>query len=332
MEHVLLFVEKHGNAVVFAVVFLDQLGMPIPTIPILLAFGALAGSGGLDPLASLAVATVACLCADFAWFQLGRWKGTRVLGWLCRIALEPDSCISSTRELFARHGVKSLLVAKFVPGFDTVAPPLAGLLGVRVPTFLLWSTGGALLWLLAFGGLGFVFSDSLDALARAADRMGGTLTLVVLALTAAYVGWKYLGRRQLLRRLRMERISADELHALLEAGRTPVVVVDARSPAAIDEQPFVIPGAVHLTLAEVEARPPDVAREREIVVYCSCPNEVSSARVALKLKRLGYARVRPLEGGIEAWRARKFEIVARAETEENGQPLVAPPPAVARDG
>lgn len=330
MEQVLAFVGKHGNAVVFAVVFLDQLGLPIPTLPILLAFGALAGSGTLDPLTSLAVATVACLCADFAWFQLGRWKGTRVLSWLCRVSLEPDTCVSNTRELFARHGVKSLLVAKFVPGFDTVAPPLAGLLGVRTPRFLLWSTGGALLWLLAYGGLGYVFSDSLESLAQAADRLGGTLAVLVAVLTAAYLGWKYAGRRQLLRKLRMERITPDELHALIEAGRRPVIV-DARTQAAIDEQPFVIEGALHVTLEEIEARPPELPREQEIVVYCSCPNEVSSARVALKLKRIGFARVRPLEGGIEAWSARRFAVVPTPESVDAGRPLDVPPPVTARD-
>jgi membrane protein DedA with SNARE-associated domain/rhodanese-related sulfurtransferase len=313
VEQALAFVEKHGNAVVFVVVFLDQLGMPIPTVPILLAFGALAGAGTLDPLTSLGVATVGCLCADVIWFQLGRWKGAGVLGWLCRISLEPDTCISKTRDLFARHGVKSLLVAKFVPGFDTVAPPIAGLVGVRMPTFLLWSTGGALTWLVAYGGLGFVFSDSLEALAEVADRMGGAFALLIAILTAAYLAQKYFARQRVLRDLRMEQISPDELHDMIVAGRSPVIV-DARSQAAIDEQPYFIEGALHVTLEDVETRPPEIPRTQEIVVYCSCPNEVSSARVALKLKRIGYTRVRPLTGGIEAWSARKFEVVLRSQT------------------
>jgi membrane protein DedA with SNARE-associated domain/rhodanese-related sulfurtransferase len=308
VDQALAFVEKYGNAVVFVVVFLDQLGFPIPTIPILLAFGALAGTGKLDPLASLAVATVACLCADFAWFQLGRWKGTRVLSGLCRISLEPDTCVSKTRDLFARHGVKSLLVAKFVPGFDTVAPPLAGLLGVSIPTFLLWSTGGALLWLLAFGGLGYVFSGSLEALAETADQLGGTLGFLVAILVAAYIGRKWFARQRVLKSLRMDRITPEELHEMIETGRRPVIV-DARTKAAIDEQPFVIEGALHITLEEVDARQHAIPREQEIVVYCSCPNELSSARVALKLKRIGYSRVRPLIGGIDAWRTRKFSVV-----------------------
>jgi membrane protein DedA with SNARE-associated domain/rhodanese-related sulfurtransferase len=329
VEQVLAFVEKYGSAVVFVVIFLDQLGFPIPTIPILLAFGALAGSGRLDPLLSLAVATVACLCADFAWFQLGRWKGTRVLSGLCRISLEPDTCVSKTRDLFARHGVKSLLVAKFVPGFDTVAPPLAGLLGVRVPTFLLWSTGGALIWLLAYAGLGYVFSDSLAALAEVADQLGSTLGILLLVLTAVYLGRKYYARQRLLRNLRMERITPEELHALIQAGRRPVIV-DARTQEAIDEQPIAIQGSLHITLEEIDARSPDLPREQEIVVYCSCPNEVSSARLALKLKRIGFPKVRPLAGGIEAWSARKFEVVPTTTSAERVRRRDAPAAVQAR--
>jgi membrane protein DedA with SNARE-associated domain/rhodanese-related sulfurtransferase len=330
VEQALAFVEKYGSAVVFVVIFLDQLGFPVPTIPILLGFGALAGSGRIDPLQSLVVGTIACLCADFAWFELGRWKGTRVLNGLCRISLEPDTCVSKTRDLFARHGVKSLLVAKFVPGFDTVAPPLAGLLGVRIPTFLLWSTGGALLWLLAFAGLGYVFSDSLEALAEAADRLGGTLAVLVAVLTVIYIGRKVYARQRLLHDLRMERITPDELHALIVAGRRPLIV-DARTQAAIDEEPFVIEGSLHITLEEIEARLHDLPHEQEIVVYCSCPNEVSSARVALKLKRIGYRRVRPLVGGIGAWRTRDFGVVPFASRGENRREAHALAPVSAQD-
>lgn len=310
MDRALHFVEQYGGSVVFVLVFLDQLGLPIPTVPILLAFGALAGAGRIDPATSMALAIVACLCADLLWYQLGRWKGSRVLGWLCRIALEPDSCVSKTRDLFARHGVKSLLVAKFVPGFDTVAPPLAGMLGVRLLPFLLWSGGGALLWLLAFGGLGFAFSGRIEVLAESAERLGSTLVLILAGLAAAYLGWKWAARQRVLRSLRMARITPAELHAMMVAGTRPVIV-DARSPSALDALPFVIEGTLSMSVEELDARHAEIPREREVVVYCSCPNEVSSARVALKLRRFGIAHVRPLTGGIEAWRELGLPLVPR---------------------
>jgi membrane protein DedA with SNARE-associated domain len=268
MEHVLDIVERHGGSVIFVIVFLDQLGLPIPTVPILLALGALAGSGKLDPVSGLFLAMAACLCADFIWFQLGRWKGTRVLGYLCRIALEPDTCVSKTRDLFARHGVKSLLVAKFVPGFDTVAPPLAGILGVGVVSFVLWSAGGALIWLGTFGGLGFLFSDSLEELAGASDRFSSIVIAVIVGLTAGYVAWKYLARRRVLRSIRMARITPEELHQMILSGQDPVII-DVRSQSALDTPPFIIQGARLIAFEEIDARHVEIPREREIIVYCA---------------------------------------------------------------
>lgn len=268
VEQALNLVERFGGSVVFLVVFIDQLGLPIPSVPILLAFGALAGSGRIDPVVGLGAATLASLCADCVWFQLGRWRGSRVLGWLCRIALEPDSCVSKTRDLFARHGVKSLLVAKFVPGFDTVAPPLAGLLGIRVLPFLCWSGAGALLWLLAFGGLGFLFSDSLEALASAADRLGGLLVVLLVGLVAAYLAWKSYARQRLLRELRLARITPAELHEMIVSG-SPPIIIDARNQSALDVLPFVIEGAQLMTFEELDARQQEIPREREVVVYCT---------------------------------------------------------------
>jgi membrane protein DedA with SNARE-associated domain len=268
MEQVLDFVERHGAAVVFLVVFFDQLGLPIPTVPLLLAFGALAGSGRIDTVSSLLLAAVASLCADFLWFQLGRRQGTRVLGFLCRAALEPDTCVSKTHDIFARHGVKSLLVAKFIPGFDTVAPPLAGMLGVGAGRFLLWSSAGALLWLVAFGGLGYLFSDRIEELASAADQLGSTLALAVAGLVVLYLAWKYLDRQRVLRGIRTARITPDDLYQMILSGSEPVIL-DARSASDLQALPFVIQGAQILTLEDLDAADLEIPREREIIVYCS---------------------------------------------------------------
>jgi membrane protein DedA with SNARE-associated domain/rhodanese-related sulfurtransferase len=311
MDQILTFFELHGAPVIFVIVFLDQLGLPIPTVPILLMFGALAGTGRVEPLTGLLVAVAGSLCADLVWFQLGRWKGTRVLSLLCRISLEPDTCVSKTQALFARHGVKSLLVAKFVPGYDTVAPPLAGLLGVGVKSFILWSAGGALLWLTAYGGLGYLLSDRIAELAARAEGMGNTLGLVVVALFGGYLAWKVVQRQRVLREIRMARVTPEQLHEMIVDGRDPVLV-DARSSAALDILPFVIPGARLITLEEIDARHAEIPRDRDVIVYCSCPNELSSARMALKLQRLGIQRVRPLLGGIEVWHARRFPVVPRS--------------------
>ena len=268
MEQVLDFIGRYGAPVVFAVVFLDQLGLPIPTVPILLALGALAGNGRIDPLGGLLLAVSGSLCADLVWFRLGRWKGARALGLLCKIALEPDTCVNKTRDLFAKHGVKSLLVAKFVPGFDTVAPPLAGMLGVGVARFLLWSAAGAVVWIGTFGGLGYLFSERLEELAGSADRLGGQLVSATIGLVAIYVAWKYVARQRVLRSIRTARVTPEELHAMIERGQEPVIV-DARTHAALEAFPFVIEGARFLTLEELDARHAEIPRGKDVVVYCA---------------------------------------------------------------
>ena len=268
MDETLDIIGKHGQSVIFLLVFLDQLGLPLPTGPLLFALGALAGSDRLEPVSALLVAMLASVCADYVWYRLGRWKGATILGWLCRAALEPDSCVSRTHQLFTRYGVKSLLVAKLVPGFDTVAPPIAGMTGVRAVPFLLWSGAGALVWLLAFGGLGFAFSDRLEDLAGTANRFGGTVLLVLAGLTVVYVAWKIFRRQRLLRSLRTARITVDELHQLILAGRDPFIV-DVRSDAALELQPFVIQGARRLRIEEVDAWQAQVPRDRDVIVYCT---------------------------------------------------------------
>ena len=307
-EQALDFVGRFGAPVVFLVVFIDQLGVPLPSPPMLLAFGALAGAGRIDPVLGLLAAVCGSLIADVAWFQLGRRKGSRVLGWMCRLSLEPDSCVSRTRDVVARHGARALLVAKFIPGLDTVGPPLAGMLGIGVPSFLSWSAAGALLWTATYGGLGYAFSHDIESVLEAADRFGGALLLVVVGLIVAYFGWKLWARHRVLYTLRMARITPRELHELIANGTQPVII-DARNRAAVAALPVVIEGALSVTLDQVEARQGEIAREREVVVYCSCPNEVSAAQVALKLKRFGIHHVRPLAGGIEAWQSEDLPVV-----------------------
>lgn len=268
MDQVLRIVESHGIAIVFAYVFLRQIGLPIPGAPALLMFGALAGAGRVNTAASLAAAVAGSVAADVVWFQVGRRRGANVLAFLCKVSLEPDSCVSSTQNLFARHGAKSLLVAKFVPGFDTVAPPIAGMLGIPLARFAAWTTGGALLWLLPFGGLGYLFSDRIAEVAAVIDRWGAAVGWVALGLFGAYLAWKFAQRRRVLRLIRMARITPEDLHGMIVEGHRPVVL-DARSGAALDILPVVIPGALLIRFEEIEARHAEIPRGMDVVVYCS---------------------------------------------------------------
>jgi membrane protein DedA with SNARE-associated domain len=268
MEQILDFVVQHGVLVIFVVVFLDQMGLPIPTAPVLLGLGALAGAGRIDPLVALGVGTLGSVCADLVWFELGRWKGRPTLAFICRVALEPDTCVSKTQGLLARYGLKSLLVAKFVPGFDTVAPALAAIDGVKVWRFALWTAGGAVIWLGVFGGLGYAFSGSIERVVRQAEGLGSALGVAVVLFFAGFVGWKYVQRRRVIRGVQMARIAPEELHEKIVKGEKPAIV-DVRGEAGLRSLPFVIPGALFITLEELERRAAEIPRDRDVVFYCT---------------------------------------------------------------
>jgi membrane protein DedA with SNARE-associated domain/rhodanese-related sulfurtransferase len=248
---------------------------------------------------------LACLFADVLWFYLGRYRGRNVLSLLCRISLEPDSCIRRTQNVFTKYGLKGVVVSKFVPGFSTVAPPLAGMSGISLGRFMVFDAMGSLLYAGSYILLGYFFSHQIEQIAAAFASVGGSALELLAGLVVVYVAFKFWQRQRILRELRMARITTEELRQKLDAGED-VFVLDLRTSAALKEDPTVIQGAVHLSLEEIKTRYNEIPRERDIVLYCACPNEVSSASAALLLKRKGFTRVRPLLGGIDAWRDQKF--------------------------
>lgn len=262
------FLVRHGYSLVFASVLAEQLGLPLPAIPVLLAAGALAGSGKLSLWLILALAMAAALMGDVIWYEIGRRRGAKVLNLLCRISLEPDSCVRRTETAFAKHGSRSLLVAKFVPGLSTAAPPLAGVFQMRFSRFLLFDSAGTLLWASLFIGFGFLFSQQIEGIAARAAELGGWLFMLLAAGLAAFLGWKYLQRRRFLYDLRTARITPEELRAKLDGGEA-VVIVDLRHSLDLDADPFAIPGAQHLLMEEFEERHHVLPRDREIVLYCT---------------------------------------------------------------
>jgi membrane protein DedA with SNARE-associated domain/rhodanese-related sulfurtransferase len=304
------FLFRHGAAFLCAAVFVEQIGFPIPAVPWLLAAGALAASGRMNGFTALIAAVFGAMLADFIWFCLGRAYGNRVLGLLCRISLEPDSCVRRTQNLFTRYGMRAVAIAKFVPGLSTLVPPLAGNSGVSMPRFLFFDALGSLLYGGGFILLGVLFSHQLDRVLGALASLGGRALGLVAGLVVLYIAYKYYQRQRLLSELRMARITVDELNQMQEAGQKPIVL-DLRSPEEVQENPAMIRGARHTNIAEVELREREIPRDRDIILYCSCPNEITSARLALLLRRKGITRVRPLLGGIDAWRDRNYPTEPR---------------------
>ncbi len=304
------FLAEYGLPLVFGAVFVEQVGLPLPALPWLLAAGALSTAGKFNLPLGLAATVAACLLADVIWFYLGRYRGNQVLGLLCRISLEPDSCVRRTQNVFTKYGLRGVLVAKFVPGMSTVAPPLAGMSKISVEQFLLVDGVGSLLYGGCLLGLGYVFNRQIEQIGAAFARIGGSALGLIIAVAVIFIAYRYWQRQRLLHELRMARITAVELRKMLDAGEAPLIF-DLRSSAAVEEDPVLIRGAVHLSMENIEARLSEFPRDREIVVYCSCPNEESSARLALRLQRKGFSRVRPLLGGIDAWREQSYPLQER---------------------
>lgn len=299
-QQIIALVAEFGVLLVFLNVLLTQLGAPLPAVPTLVVAGALAADGQLAAAGVLAVALAACLFGDLAWYAAGRRYGGGVMRLLCRVSLSPDSCVQRSELQFQRWRAGVLLVAKFVPGLATVAPPLVGAMGLRLPVFLLFDGIGSLLWAGLAVALGYAFAAQIDDL-LAAIADAGTIALELLGgLLALYVLARWWQRRRLLRTLRMARITVDELYRAIEDGRAPVVV-DVRPAGSRQLDTRVVPGALLVDDRGIDHALHGIPLDRELVVYCNCPNEVSAARVAKTLMAQGYRRVRPLLGGLEAW-------------------------------
>jgi len=313
MNEILTFTARYGLLLLFAVVFIEQLGAPLPSPPFLLAAGGLAGIGKMNPVLALLLATLASLLADSIWFYLGRARGSRILRLLCRISIEPDTCVLRTENVFVRYGMRGVVFAKFIPGLGTVMPSLAGMYGVSIGRFVAFDGLGALLYAGCFLLLGFLFSNQLQQVADALDRLGKGAVLLLGALFVAYIAFKYIQRQRTLRKLQTARITVEELRQRQEVGGE-VFIVDLRSPMAVQSDPYRIPGAQHLLMDKVEEWLPIIPRDQEVVLYCSCPNEASAARTAFLLYKRGITRVRPLLGGMDAWRERNYPLEAHLPT------------------
>jgi len=281
-------------------VLLQQIGLPIPAVPTMMLAGALAIAGRIDFAAAFAISVAASLVADLLWFGAGRRYGYPVLRFLCRISLSPDTCVRQTEGIFERWGFFSVIVSKFVPGFSTVAPPIAGALKMRVSAFIVASTASAALWVGAAMVAGALFARQIEMLLAWVNAHLALAAFVIGVLVGIYVVVKAFQRWRMTRFLAAAMISVDELRERLGSHPRPFVI-DVGSSLAHHARPH-IPGAVLLDL-DALARMDDFPQDRDIILYCACPNEESARRGAQILMQKGYRRVRPLEGGIDAWTA-----------------------------
>jgi membrane protein DedA with SNARE-associated domain/rhodanese-related sulfurtransferase len=307
MNEIIEFLFRHGYSLLFAWVLAEAAGLPLPSAPILLAAGALAGTGRMYLPVAVALPVLAATMCDTLWYTLGRRYGRSVLRLICRISLEPDSCVRRTQLSFERRGPWALVIAKFIPGLNAMTAPLAGISRMPWRRFAVYDGLGALLWSCSYIATGFAFSAKLECVVASLRFLGGGLLGLLVSALAAYVVWKWQNRRRFLRKLRIARITPEELKQRMDA-REDLVIVDLRHSLEFEAEPQTISGAVHMDPAELEEAIEVIPRDREIVLFCSCPNEATAAHMALRLRSRGITRIRPLAEGLEGWRKRGFPM------------------------
>ena len=267
MNQAFPFLTRYGYIVVFVWVLAEQIGLPLPAEPFLLVAGGMIGERQLNFPLTFLLATVAALLADSIWYELGRRRGASVLSLLCRISLNPDSCVRHTLKIFSRHGARTLLVAKFIPGISIIAAPLAGIYFLPWLRFLLFDGLGVCLWVGSFLGLGYLFSDQIAQIAASALDLGTSITKILVGSLALYIGWKYVQRRRFLSQLRIARISPEELKKKLDAGEE-ITIIDVRHSLEFEAEPQTIPGALYLPFEKLQSDPFPIPPGREVVLYC----------------------------------------------------------------
>jgi membrane protein DedA with SNARE-associated domain/rhodanese-related sulfurtransferase len=299
MNFLITMIQQYGVGFVFVNVLALQAGLPVPAYPALLVAGAYAAMGGRPLWQLIAVGVAAALVADTGWYLAGRKFGLRIIAILCRVSLSPDSCVRQTESIFQRFGATSMLFAKFVPGFASVATALAGAMRLRYVVFVLFDAVGAGLWVGMGVGLGYVFRDAIADVMQTLSSLGQYGLMLVVAGFAVWIATKWWRRRMFIKQLRMDRVSVDELRTLIDESKVEAIV-DVRSPL-MQASTGRIPGARTIDMRKIAEGFEGVAVDGEVVVYCACPNEATAVKVAQALRKVGFKRIRPLHGGIDAW-------------------------------
>lgn len=305
---------RHTYSVMFGWVLVEQAGLPVPSVPLMLAAGTMSAAHKVQLALIVPVVLLACFLADSMWWWLGRRFGNRVLDLLCRMSLDASTCVNRAQGSIARRGGATLLFAKFVPGVSTIAAPIAGQAGMRFPEFVMYDMAGTLVWAAAWLFAGRFFGD----IAERSSKLFATLThfagALVLLMILGTIIYRYVQRRQFLAELRGLRLEPGQLLAMIEEAHTggaePPFIIDLRHPLDVLTDPEVLPGALRIGPDELRLHRDEIPGDRDIVLYCTCPSEQTSAKVAMELRRMGVLRVRPLRGGLQGWKEAGYPLEA----------------------
>jgi membrane protein DedA with SNARE-associated domain/rhodanese-related sulfurtransferase len=304
--------EHHTYSILFGWVLIEQGGVPVPTVPVMLAAGTMSAAHRLHVAYAIPIIMVACLISDSLWYFLGKRYGTRIMDVLCRFSLETDTCITKTQGHLGKRGAYTLLFAKFVPGLSTMAPPIAGQSGISYPVFVAYDMAGSLLWASAWLFAGRFFGDLAKRSSNFFTMLGHFAVVLVAGMVVAALLYRVWKKQQFLKELRGLRIEPAQLLAMIadaeREGLQIPFIVDLRHPLDVLSDPFMLPSALRLGPEELKLRKEIIPLDRDIVLYCTCPSEETSAKVALELRRMGVKRVRPLRGGLQGWKDAGYPV------------------------
>ena len=313
MPIALVFFVHYAYLIIFLWVLVEQIGIPIPSIPVLLTAGTLTATHRISSVYLLLAVLASCLIADTIWFSLGRRYGNSVLKLLCRLSFEASTCVSKTEGYFTRRGAVTLLFAKFVPGLSTVAAPITGQTGMSYSRFLLWDIAGSILWSESFILAGRFFGDLAKKSAPFFHWLGQFAILIFILMVLGFLAHRVLKQRKFLQQVRELRLEPDELKSMLDSAianhTPPPFIVDLRHPLDYLPDPRVLPGALRIGPNELKLHSEILPRDRDVILYCTCPSEETSAKLALQLHKMGVYRVRPLRGGFDGWKEAGYPLV-----------------------
>jgi membrane protein DedA with SNARE-associated domain/rhodanese-related sulfurtransferase len=327
------FFVGHAYAILFLWVLIEQLGLPVPSIPLLLTAGTLSATHRVSAFEALLAVLAACLLSDSTWYLLGRRFGGRVIRLLCKLSLEAATCVSKTEGYFTRRGAVTLLFSKFVPGLSTVSAPIAGQTRMAYPRFLFYDLSGTVIWALSFLLAGRFFGD----VAKRSQAFFGLLSHfaagVFILMVLGFFLWRVIKQRRFLAQVRELRIDASEVKDMLDQAirdsTEQPFIVDLRHPLDYLPDPRVLPGAVRIGPSEIARHVARIPRDRDIILYCTCPSEETSAKVAMQLHRLGITRVRPLRGGFDGWKQAGYPLLDYIDDSElPASALLTPTPSL----
>ena len=313
MPIAIVFFVHYAYLIIFLWVLVEQIGIPIPSVPVLLTAGTLSATHRVSFIGITFAMLLACLIADTIWFSLGRRYGNSVLKLLCRLSFEASTCVSKTEGYFTRRGAVTLLFAKFVPGLSTVAAPIAGQTGMSYGRFLAWDLAGSLIWGEAFILAGRFFGDLAKKSAPFFAWLGHFAIFIFAAMVLGFLFHRIWKQRKFLQQVREMRLEPAELKEMLDdcekSGNTPPFIVDLRHPLDYLPDPRVLPGALRIGPNELKQHSEIIPRDRDVILYCTCPSEETSAKLALQLHKMGVYRVRPLRGGFDGWKQAGYPLV-----------------------